>query len=111
MSRFMQQLSLVLVPIALALAWAGGDMRQHQGVALQLANISPEIEGLTRIDERVFQGYLKGNPKDYLYIAHEDHVSYGGPLRTAVVVDKDNHPICGSSGQRRHPVLSGKGGG
>ena len=62
-------------------------MRQKDEKSRQLNHISSKIQGLTQISQGLYQGHLKENPEEILYLAHADTPSYGGLLRTAVVVD------------------------
>lgn len=87
MSRFKQKIIALLIPLALALAWAGGEARKKDEMTLKLGNISKDIAGVVRIGENLYQGHRRDNPQDILHIAHADRPSYGGALKTAVVVD------------------------
>lgn len=87
MSRLSNIILVLAVPLALALAWTGGEMRQKNEKNRQLTHISPEIQGLTLVSPGFYKGHSSKNPKEVLYVAHADYPSYGGLLRTAVVVD------------------------
>lgn len=76
-----------MVPLALALAWAGGEIRTKEAMTQKLSNISHDIEGVVRIDKNLYQGHRRQNPEETLYIAQVDQPSYGGMLKTAVVMD------------------------
>ncbi|WDP91663.1 MAG: FMN-binding protein [Desulfobacter sp.] len=89
MSRFGNILLVLAVPLALALAWTGGEMRQKEETGRRLNRISPEIQGLNRISPGLYKGHVKGDPEAALFVAHADFPSYGGPLETAVVVDSE----------------------
>jgi NosR/NirI family nitrous oxide reductase transcriptional regulator len=87
MSRFAQKAIVLLVPLALALAWAGGETRKKEAMTQTLCNISDDIIDVVQIDENLYQGHRRENPEETLYLAHESRPSYGGPLKVAAVVD------------------------
>ncbi len=87
MSPFKQKTITLLVPLVLALAWAGGEARKKDEMIQKLGHISEDITGLVRIDEDLYRGYLGENPREIVHIAHAARPSYGGPLKTALVVD------------------------
>lgn len=87
MSRFTHILLVLMVPLALALAWGAGQVRQKSEKQNQLNHISSEIQGLAPISNGLYKGHFKDAPDQELYVAHSGYPSYGGVLRTAVVVD------------------------
>lgn len=86
MKRIMNIVIAVLIPLALAVAWVGGEFRTESAILEQIQNISADITDLTPIGESIYQGYrLKSESP--LYIALDDKPSYGGPLTVATVVN------------------------
>lgn len=86
MSRFNRVILTLAIPLALALAWAGGQSRSTEATIRHLHNISSDMDGLVRIGPNLYKGHRRGNPQDILYIAHVAEPGYGGPLETAAVV-------------------------
>jgi hypothetical protein len=87
MSRLTNIILVLVVPLSLALAWTAGEIRLKKEKRNQLYHISFEIQGLVQISDGLYKGHVKDAPDQFLYVAHADYPSYGGPLRTALVVD------------------------
>lgn len=87
MSALAKKAIVLLIPLLLALAWAGGEARKKEEMTQRLYNISSDIAGVVQIDEHLYQGHLKEDPDEILYLTHESRPSYGGPLKVAAVVD------------------------
>jgi FMN-binding domain/4Fe-4S binding domain len=87
-SKLLKTIIVLLIPLFLALAWAGGEVRKKEAMTQRLGNISIDIEGVVPIDEHLYQGHRKDHPEETLYLAHSSHPSYGGPLKVAAVVDR-----------------------
>ena len=85
--RLIQITLALLVPLALVLAWAGGQLRTSEAKLLQLQNISNDISKLEQVNNNLYKGRSRTNPQENLYIAHLSQPSYGGPLEVAAVVD------------------------
>ncbi|MFW2366317.1 MAG: 4Fe-4S binding protein [Desulforhopalus sp.] len=89
MMRIIKDLINLIFPLALlALAWAGGEIRNKEASIISIGAISSDIVGLTQINEKLFRGHRKANPDEFLYIGIADKPSYGGPTRVAVVINE-----------------------
>ncbi len=87
MSRTYRILIVLLIPLALALALAGGEYRKKEAISQQLSNISKEINGVVQLEEQLFKGYIKENPENIIFLARAGTPSYGGLLNIAIAVD------------------------
>lgn len=83
----MQIFLTLLVPLALLLAWAGGQSRSTEATINQLQNISSDFSQIVQIGDNLYQTQSKRDPQDTLYIVHLSQPSYGGPMEVAAVVD------------------------
>jgi uncharacterized protein with FMN-binding domain len=88
-SRFVGIVLVLLVPLALFLAWVGGQYRITETTIEQLQNIAHEITDVTLVGDNLYRGKSRNNPEKTFYIAHVSKPSYGGPMEVAAVVDSD----------------------
>jgi len=86
-SRFIQIILTLLLPLALFFAWAGGQSRTTDAMIQQLNNISDDIIQLVQVNNNLYRGQSRKNPGETLYVAHVSMPSYGGSLEVAAVVD------------------------
>ncbi len=87
MSRVSRIIIALMIPLALALAWAGGEYRKKEAITQQLSNISEEISDVVQVEENLFKGYLDDSPDNIVFLARAGTPSYGGLLNIAVAVD------------------------
>ena len=78
----------LVIPLALVLAWAGGEIRTKEATIERIQNISGNIVNISQVGDNLFQGHKQDNPQDLVYIAVVNKPSYAGPITVAAVVSE-----------------------
>lgn len=91
MSRFVNIFIALLIPLALILAWSGGQYRTSTATIKRLGSISDTLVDIHQIGENLYTGKSRENPEEILYIAHVSKPGYGGPMEVAAVVDGEKN--------------------
>ncbi|WP_136795221.1 4Fe-4S binding protein [Desulfosediminicola ganghwensis] len=89
MSRFSRLIASLLVPLALILAWAGGQYRATGVVLEQLSNIADDIIEVRPIGDNLYKAKSRTNQDTIFYVATACEPSYGGLMEVAAVIDND----------------------
>jgi uncharacterized protein with FMN-binding domain len=86
MKRLINIAIVLMIPLALAVAWVAGEQRTESAILAQIANISSDISDLTPLGEGLYRAQ-RANSKEPLYVALDVNPSYGGPLTVATVIN------------------------